>query len=122
MQITELNKLQFKAPVERILEAYLKTINGIIGFTPKELEIITWLITASETGEITSNTRDSVQTVLSISQFDLNNYISKLKKKGALQQQKDKKIWVNPSLVPKVNKEGIAILIEIYKDEPNSNK
>jgi hypothetical protein len=127
MDHKDINLLQFKAPEGRIIESFLRTINGIIGLTNKELEVTKWLIEASEQGIVTTETKANIRTVLNMSNVQLNMVIMQLKKKGVLlhrdairDYRQIKLMFINPQVIPKIGKEGIAVLIEIHKYDPNS--
>lgn len=109
--VTEINKFAFKADQTRLVNAYLRTINGLIGLTNKELEIVEWLIEGGD-GGITKDIRKNVSTVLGISPFELNNYIARLRKKGAVLQNEEG-MFVNPKLIPKASQDGLSVIIEI---------
>ena len=111
------NQFTFKTDASMLLIAYLKTINGIIGLTNKELEVMALIVEFSgETREITPKDRDGVRTLLGFSQCDLNNYISRLKKKGAI-IQKETGLFVNSKLIPVFNEDGLSVQIDIYAEQ-----
>ena len=116
METQQINRFSFKADASLLVQAYLRAVNGVIGLTNRELEIMQFIVEAvQETREITTEDRENIRTVLDISSFDLNNYLSKLKKKGAI-LQKETGLFVNPKLIPVFNEDGVSVQIDIYAD------
>lgn len=96
-----------------LIKAYLKAINGLIGLTDKEIEVMFVVIQIVDSGKLDSISRDNIMGILDLTNQDLNNYISRLKKKGAL-VKKDNKVFVNQKLIPVLNESGISLQIDIY--------
>lgn len=112
----EVNKFAFKTDASMLISAYLKAINGVVGLTNKELEVMHLLVESVEDSrEITTRDRENIRSVLGIGQFDVNNYIGKLKKKGAI-IQKETGLFVNPKLIPVLSREGLSVHIDIFAD------
>lgn len=80
---------------------YLQVFNGILQLTFKELEVLSLLIDHSETIDLCSSTNKRlVAEKLHIKDHNtLNNYVKRLKDKGAIVKTKDG-YEVNPLLKP----------------------
>lgn len=73
-------------PDERYKE-YLKQYSAFLGkhFSDKEIEVLDAIYWLGQ-GHITTETRKQIQTALDMSEFNLNNYLGKLRAKDCLER------------------------------------
>jgi len=90
---------------------YLQVFNGILELTDKELQILSKFIDAGDVSNICStSSKKSVAKDLGIKDYHtLNNYVKRLKDKGAIIKSKDTAGYILAPLLKISNK----ILIEV---------
>lgn len=125
-----MNEKVLKRKVEEkdFYSVYLKTLNGHMSLTNRELEVLVQLcksqakyVSEGYDNEKLSKvlfsaiSREEIRTLLNISPFNLNNVIKSLRTKGVLITLPTKKYIINPRLfVPSTDKEyTITFKIEI---------
>lgn len=125
-----MNEKVLKRKVEEkdFYHVYLKTLNGHMALTNRELEVLVQLcksqakyLAAGYEDEKLSKilfsaiSREEIRTLLDISPFNLNNIIKSLRTKGVLMTTNSKKYIINPKLfVPSTDKEyTVTFKIEV---------
>lgn len=85
-----------QVPDNRLYTTYLTIMNGILQLTPKEIEVFSEIMYKPD---LSLEGRKYLQSRLNLTQFNLNNYLVLLKKKGVLKDL-DGQLIINPKLIP----------------------
>lgn len=93
--------INLKTSTRGVYKQYLQILNGLLGFTNKELEVLSFLILFDEENKdsklLTPNNRRRFAQELGMSIHNFNNYVKTLKDKKALDDNK-----VSPRLKPEI--------------------
>jgi len=108
-------KLQLQVSKENFYSKYYQTINGILKLTNKELAILVLLSNSKQLGTtdkelFSSNSRKLIAETLSISKFNLNNYIKSMKDRGIIIKQ-EKSLAINPAVYKDISNTNLIDLI-----------
>lgn len=116
-----MNKLVKTVSKNNLYYEYLKSINGILQLTDRELELLTKLIEydleLDSTPDVPKNVIDSkhrkrIEKELGITHDNLSRYIKKLKLNGIIVEGKvDGEVMVNKILIPEIIKDRIQLTI-----------
>lgn len=106
-----------RANLKEQYKNYLFAINGYVGLTDREIDILS-LILFYNTGDETVLNRDSRKTIreeLGCRDLNLNNHIANLKSKGVLVQTVDG-VKVNDQIVPELVNNEISVTFKFMID------
>lgn len=80
-----------------IIDNLLKILSGYLKLSPKEKEVLKWLIKFKWSGvtEIDTEVRRHIQIQMAISEFSFNNYIKSLKSKALLKYTESGKLTLS---------------------------
>lgn len=119
-----MNKLVKTVTKDTLIYEFLKSINGILGITERELELLAKLVEFDVTydpssGEsknvCSSKNRKIIKQNLGITPDNLSRYLTKFKNKGILIKGKaDDELFVNKILIPEIIKDRVQLTI-IFK-------
>lgn len=123
-----MNKLVKTVTKDTLILEFLKSLNGILNITDREMELLSKLVeldmkydsTLEEhKNVISSENRKLINRDLGITFDNLSRYIKKFKKKGILVEGKfEGEVYVNKALIPDVIKDRVQLtLIFRIKDE-----
>lgn len=111
--------LKRKVDTENFYYIYLKTLNGHLSLTNRELGVLVELCKLQAKYDdsklvFSSTSREAIRTQLNISPFNLNNIIKSLRSKKLIITE-DKKYYINPKIfVPNTDTEySINFKIEV---------
>jgi hypothetical protein len=90
---------KYNIPVNKysIYKAILTVINFNLKLSGVEIDILATLCKYGFT-HITVEARDILRKALDKDQYNINNYIKRLKSKNMILETEDKKLYINPSL------------------------
>lgn len=115
-----MNKLVKTVDKDKLTQEYLKTLNGILGLTDRELELLNKLIELDVNHDpaqgnknvISAQNRKLIKKELGITPDNLSRYASKFKEKGLLVQGKaDDEVFVHRMLIPEIIKDRVQLTI-----------
>ena len=119
-----MNKLVKTVTKDTLIYEFLKSLNGILNITDRELELLSKLVeldmafvpTLGESKNVVSTAnRKCIRKTLGITPDNLSRYISKFKEKGILIQGKaDDELYVNKALIPEIIKDRVQLTL-IFK-------
>lgn len=119
-----MNKLVKTVTKDTLIYEFLKSLNGILNITDRELELLSKLVeldmtfvpTLGESKNVASTAnRKWIRKTLGITPDNLSRYISKFKEKGILIQGKaDDELYVNKALIPEIIKDRVQLTL-IFK-------
>lgn len=122
-----MNKLTKKVNKSQLVKEFVSSLNGILGLTNRELELLQFLINdelnSSNTSlidiDVTSTeNRKIINNVLGITADNLSRYIKKFRQKGILIRDKiNNSDKVNPVLIPEVIKDRVQLTIILRIDD-----
>ena len=123
-----MNKLVKAIPYSSLNIEFLRSLNGILQLTDRELELLSVIIEFDinydkKSGEnknvVSRSNRKLIRGKLGITPENLSRYISKLKRLGYLQQGKaEDEVMVNKALIPEIIKDRVQVTIILnIKDE-----
>lgn len=119
-----MNKLVKTVTKDTLIYEFLKSINGILGITERELELLAKLVefdvtydpSSEESKNVcSSKNRKIIKQDLGITPDNLSRYLTKFKNKGILIKGKaDDELFVNKILIPEIIKDRVQLTI-IFK-------
>lgn len=122
-----MNKLVKTVGKDQLNYAFLKSLNGILSLTDRELELLTKLVELDinfdpSTGEsknvASTANRKLIRKELGITPDNLSRYLTKFKTEGLLLSGKvDDELVVNKILIPEIIKDRVQITIILKTDE-----
>ena len=124
-----MNKLVKTVSKTELLVEFLKSLNGILDLTDRELELLATFIdldvNTPKLPNITKNVistenRKYIKRTLGITPDNLSRYITKFKAQGILQKGKaEDEVFVNKALIPEIigDRVQITIILKVKKDE-----
>lgn len=123
-----MNKLVKTVTSKTLIFEFLKSLNGILNITDREMELLSKLVeldmkydpTLSESKNVISAAnRKLVGVELGITPDNLSRYIKKFKSKGILVNGKaDDEVYVNKALIPELIKDRVQLTL-IFKIDNN---
>lgn|SRR5574344_110059 len=128
-----MNKLVKTVNSDNLNYEFLRSLNGILKLTDRELELLTKLIeidskfdpTLGYSKNITSTeNRKMIKKVLGITPDNLSRYLTKFKQEGLIVKGKsDDEMVVNKILMPEIIKDRVqlTIILKINDDEQIKN-
>ena len=124
-----MNKLVKAVPKTDLLKEFLKSLNGILNLTDRELELLTTFVELDvntpklpniHKNVISTENRKYIKRTLGITPDSLSRYIAKFKAQGILQRGKaEDEVFVNKALIPEIigDRVQITIILKLKKDE-----
>ena len=121
-----MNKLVKSVDKKDLVYEFLKSLNGIINVTDRELELLTKFVEldmghnpALGYNNVTStDNRRLIRKQLGITPDNLSRYITRFKEKGLLVQGKaDDEVYVNKILIPEIIKDRVQLTIILRTNE-----
>ena len=122
-----MNKLVKTVSKDQLNYAFLKSLNGILNLTDRELELLTKLVELDvnfdpSTGEsknvASTANRKLIKKELGITPDNLSRYLTKFKTDGLLLNGKvDDELVVNKILIPELIKDRVQITIILKTNE-----
>lgn len=122
-----MNKLVKTVSKDQLNYAFLKSLNGILNLTDRELELLTKLVELDvnfdpSTGEsknvASTANRKLIKKELGITPDNLSRYLTKFKAEGLLLNGKvDDELVVNKILIPELIKDRVQITIILKTNE-----
>lgn len=124
-----MNKLVKSVSKADLNTEFLKSLNGILDLTDRELELLTTFITIDintpklpniSKNVISTENRKYIRRVLGITPDNLSRYITKFKNQGILVKGKiEDEVVVNKALIPEIigDRVQITIILRVNKDE-----
>lgn len=119
-----MNKLVKTVTKDTLIYEFLKSLNGILDITDRELELLSKLVelnmkydpTSGESKNVCSTkNRKVIKQELGITPDNLSRYITKFKEKGILVKGKaDDELFVNKALIPEIIKDRVQLTL-IFK-------
>lgn len=129
-----MNKLVKSVSKTDLYMEFLKSLNGILQLTNRELELLATFIDLDvnfsklpnvSKNVINSQNRKYIKATLGITPDNLSRYIAKFKKQGLLVDGKlEDEVIVNKVLIPELigDRVQITIILKVNKDENKDNK
>lgn len=118
-----MNKLVKSLNKADLLGEFLRSLNGVLNITNRELEVLQLLIEMqiADGTEINRNVRKRIMTQLGVTADNLSRYISKFKKLGIVVPSKQYfgEYVVNKALIPEVIGDRVQITIILKINESN---
>jgi len=124
-----MNKLVKGIDKNNLYYEYLKSLNGILNLTDRELTIMVKLMEydaeLDKTPEVSKNVVDAshrkrIKDEIGTTPDNLSRYIKKFKETGLLVQGKaDDEVYVNRILMPEIIKDRVQITIILRLNEEN---
>lgn len=117
-----MNKLVKTVDKKDLNYEFLKTLNGILGLTERELELLAKIIELDINYDpaqgcknvVNATNRKLIKKELGITPDNLSRYITKFKEKGLLVKGKiDDELYVNKILIPELVKDRVQLTIII---------
>lgn len=124
-----MNKLVKTVSKADLYKEFLKSLNGILDLTDRELELLATLVdidvNTPKTPEVSKNVistsnRKYIRKLLGITPDNLSRYIAKFKERGFLVKGKiEDEVMVNKALVPEIigDRIQVTIILRINKEE-----
>lgn len=115
-----MNKLVKTVDKDKLIYEYLKSLNGILDVTERELELLTKLVELDMNHNpalgyknvASTENRKLIKKELGITPDNLSRYISRFKEKGLLVQGKaDDELYVHKMLIPELIKDRVQLTI-----------
>lgn len=128
-----MNKLVKTVSRTDLYKEFLKSLNGILDLTDRELELLATFIDIDintpklpniSKNVISTENRKYIRKVLGITPDNLSRYITKFKNQGILVKGKiEDEVMVSKALVPEIigDRVQVTIVLRISKDESNVN-
>lgn len=128
-----MNKLVKSVSKADLYMEFLKSLNGILQLTNRELELLATFIDLDvnfsklpnvSKNVINSQNRKYIKATLGITPDNLSRYITKFKKEGLLIDGKlEDEVIVNKALIPEVigDRVQITIILKVNKDESKNS-
>ena len=111
---------------QNLIYEFLKSLNGIIEVTDRELELLSKLVELDMNHNpalgyknvASTDNRKQIRKELGITPDNLSRYITRFKEKGLLVKGKaDDELYVNKILIPEIIKDRVQLTIIIKTDE-----
>lgn len=124
-----MNKLVKSVNKADLNTEFLKSLNGILDLTDRELELLVTFIAIDvntpklpniSKNVISTENRKYIRKVLGITPDNLSRYIARFKKQGILVKGKiEDEVVVNKALIPEIigDRVQITIILRVNKDE-----
>lgn len=124
-----MNKLVKSVSKTDLLMEFLKSLNGILDLTDRELELLAAFIELDvntpklpniNKNVISTENRKYIKRTLGITPDNLSRYIAKFKNLGILQKGRaEDEVFVNKALIPEIigDRVQITVILKIKKDE-----
>ena len=124
-----MNKLVKSVSKTDLLKEFLKSLNGILDLTDRELELLATFINLDvntpklpniHKNVISTENRKYIKRTLGITPDNLSRYISKFKSQGILMKGKaEDEVFVNKALIPEIigDRVQITVILKVKKDE-----
>lgn len=124
-----MNKLVKAVSKSELLMEFLKSLNGILDLTNREMELLACLIELDvntprlpniDRNVISTENRKYVNRTLGITPDNLSRYIAKFKAQGILQKGRgENEVHVNKALIPEIigDRVQVTIILKVKKDE-----
>lgn len=128
-----MNKLVKPVKKADLYMEFLKSLNGILQLTNRELELLATFIDLDvnfsklpnvSKNVINSQNRKYIKATLGITPDNLSRYITKFKKQGILVDGKlEDEVIVNKALIPEIigDRVQITIILKVNKDEDKNS-
>lgn len=128
-----MNKLVKTVSKTDLYKEFLKSLNGILDLTDRELELLATFIDIDintpklpniSKNVISTENRKYVRKILGITPDNLSRYITKFKNQGILVKGRvEDEVMVSKALVPEIigDRVQVTIVLRISKDESGSN-
>lgn len=128
-----MNKLVKTVSKTDLYKEFLKSLNGILDLTDRELELLATFIDIDintpklpniSKNVISTENRKYIRKVLGIAPDNLSRYITKFKNQGILVKGRvEDEVMVSKALVPEIigDRVQVTIVLRISKDESGSN-
>ena len=124
-----MNKLVKNVDRSVLNKEFLKSLNGILQLTDRELELLNYLVeldlkfdptSGYSKNVVSTENRKLIRKILHITPDNLSRYVSKFKKEGLLVKGKaDDELVVNRILIPEIIKDRVQITIILKTNEDN---
>lgn len=124
-----MNKLVKSVSKTDLLMEFLRSLNGILDLTDRELELLAAFIELDvntpklpniNKNVISTENRKYIKRTLGITPDNLSRYIAKFKSLGILQKGRaEDEVFVNKALIPEIigDRVQITVILKIKKDE-----
>ena len=124
-----MNKLVKTVSKAELLTEFLKSLNGILDLTKRELELLACFIELDvntpklpniNKNVISAENRKYIKRTLGITPDNLSRYIAKFKSQGILiKGRAEDEVYVNKALIPEIigDRVQITIILKVNKDE-----
>ncbi len=124
-----MNKLVKAVSKTDLLTEFLKSLNGILNLTARELELLTTFVELDVStpklpnirkNVVSTENRKYIKRTLGITPDNLSRYIAKFKSQGILQVGKaEDEVFVNKALIPEIigDRVQITVILKLKKDE-----
>lgn len=126
-----MNKLVKTVPRQRLYKEFLMSLNGILGLTNRELELLTLLVdidvntpksSTESKNVISAANRKYIRKILGITPDNISRYIAKFKRKGLLQHGTvEDEVFVNKALIPEIINDRIQVTIILKIGDEREN-
>lgn len=128
-----MNKLVKTVSRTDLYKEFLKSLNGILDLTDRELELLATFIDIDintpklpniSKNVISTENRKYIRKILGITPDNLSRYITKFKNQGILVKGRvEDEVMVSKALVPEIigDRVQVTIVLRISKDESGSN-
>nr|DAX32496.1 MAG TPA: chromosome replication initiation protein [Caudoviricetes sp.] len=128
-----MNKLVKTVSKTDLYKEFLKSLNGILDLTDRELELLATFIDIDintpklpniSKNVISTENRKYIRKILGITPDNLSRYITKFKNQGILVKGRvEDEVMVSKALVPEIigDRVQVTIVLRISKDESGSN-
>lgn len=128
-----MNKLVKTVSKTVLYKEFLKSLNGILDLTDRELELLATFIDIDintpklpniSKNVISTENRKYIRKILGITPDNLSRYITKFKNQGILVKGRvEDEVMVSKALVPEIigDRVQVTIVLRISKDESGSN-
>jgi hypothetical protein len=128
-----MNKLVKTVSKTDLYKEFLKSLNGILDLTDRELELLATFIDIDintpklpniSKNVISTENRKYIRKVLGITPDNLSRYITKFKNQGILVKGRvEDEVMVSKALIPEIigDRVQVTIVLRISKDESGSN-
>lgn len=129
-----MNKLVKTVSKADLYKEFLKSLNGILDLTDRELELLATLVDIdvntpklpnASKNVISTDNRKYLRKTLGITPDNLSRYIAKFKERGFLIKGKiEDEVMVNKALVPEIigDRIQVTIILRINKENEESSK
>ena len=124
-----MNKLVKGVSKTDLYNEFLRSLNGILKLTDRELELLSTFIQIDintpklpniSKNVISTENRKYIKRTLGITPDNLSRYISKFKSQGILMKGKaEDEVFVNKALIPEIigDRVQITVILKVKKDE-----